>query len=50
MEYDMQLYNMCCEGNMQEVKMALARGGDPNKKLGTNGGTALHYAAYQGHQ
>ena len=35
---------------MPEVKMMLARGGDPNKKVGTIGQTALIAAAGQGHQ
>ena len=50
MDDDKQLYKMCWEGNMQEVRMALARGGDPNKKLGPKELTAVHVAAIRGHQ
>ena len=50
MAYDKQLLTMCHEGKIEEVKKALARGGDPNKKLGNNGGTALHHAAGKGHR
>ena len=46
-----KLYNMCRDGAIEEVRMSLARGGDPNKKMmGWDGRTALHAAAGQGHQ
>ena len=45
-----QLFNMCREGKIEEVRKALARGGDPNKRLGTNRITALHAAAAEGHR
>ena len=50
MDDDKQLFIKCLEGNMPEVKMMLARGGDPNKKVGTIGQTTLIAAAGQGHQ
>ena len=40
---------MCSEGNIEELRKALARGTNPNKKLDTDGSTALHAAAVQGH-
>ena len=45
-----KLYNMCRDGAIEEVRMSLARGGDPNKKMDRDGRTALHAAAGQGHQ
>ena len=40
---------MCSEGKIEELRKALARGTNPNKKLDTDGSTALHAAAVQGH-
>ena len=40
---------MCSEGKIEELRKALARGTNPNKKLDSDGSTALHAAAVQGH-
>ena len=50
MDEDKQLYNMCLKGDIRKVRLVLARGGDPNKKVGTIGETALIGAADHGHQ
>ena len=50
MDDDKQLYKMCLKGDICKVRLVLARGGDPNKKVDTIGGTALIAAAAQGHQ
>ena len=43
------LIAMSAKGNANGVKMALQRGGDPNK-ISEIGQTALHAAALKGHQ
>ena len=49
MAEDKELFEMCSEGKIEELRKALARGTNPNKKLDTNGNTALHAAAGFGH-
>ena len=44
-----KLYSMCQEGKVEEVRMCLARGGDPNKKVSTYGDTAFQAAVIQGY-
>ena len=45
------LYDHCRNGEIEEVRRALERGEDANKKLGRKkGGTALHIAARKGHR
>ena len=50
MDDDKQLYNLCLKGDIHKVRMVLARGVDTNKKVGTDGWTALHAGAWKGHQ
>ena len=42
------LYQLCCEGKLDEVRAALARGGDVNNK-DSYGTTALMYAVWNSH-
>ena len=49
MAEDKEFFEMCSEGKIEELRKALARGTNPNKKLDTDGSTALHAAAVRGH-
>ena len=49
MAEDKEFFEMCSDGKIEELRKALARGTNPNKKLDTDGSTALHAAAVQGH-
>ena len=44
------LYDLCRSGDIEEVRSALERGEDANKKLSAKGRTALHVAAVKGHR
>ena len=44
------MYGMCCDGQTEKVRQALAKGGNPNTNLGIKGLTALHVAAENDHE
>ena len=44
------LYDLCRSGDIEEVRSAMERGEDANKKLSPKGRTALHVAAVKGHR
>ena len=44
------MYGMCCDGQIDKVRLALGKGGNPNTNLGIKGLTALHVAAENNHE